>query len=468
MPRCGPSTPPRGSRPPVGVRGVGAQVALARQESPHRGQVLVGFAKDLAVDLPHTAAALREGTLSEFRAMLIARESGCLDREQRALLDEALCAPGPDGARFVEGLGTGRVVGEVRRRVAGIDPAAVVARNRRAETERRVSLRPAPDTMAYLTGLLPMVQAIAAHVALGREADRLRAEGDPRSRGQLMADLMITRLTGQATATGVPVTVEVVLSDQSLLGAGHEPATIPGWGPVPAQIAREAIARATEDLGAWIRRLYTDPAGNLVALSTKQRLATNGLATYLNLRDQGLCRTPWCDAPARHTDHVIPADQGGPTTAANLQGLCEACNHTKQAPGWTQDLVIDDLQARHTVQTTTPTGHRHRSRAPHPTHTSTSTSTSTDTPTPPRHRVAPPRTPRPRRLSAHAVVPAVAGSRVSCRGRCDEQRPSVSAGGEPLSPTWPEHVRLRRGAVRSRLSGSATARPAADARASRP
>ena len=346
-------------------RGVGAQVALARQESPHRGQVLVGFAKDLAVDLPHTAAALREGTLSEFRAMLIARESGCLDREQRALLDEALCAPGPDGARFVEGLGTGRVVGEVRRRVAAIDPAAVVRRNRRAETERRVSLRPAPDTMAYLTGLLPMVQAIAAHVALGREADRLRAEGDPRSKGQLMADLMITRLTGQATATGVPVTVDVVLSDQSLLGAGHEPATIPGWGPVPAQIAREAIARATEDLGAWIRRLYTDPAGNLVALSTKQRLATNGLATYLNLRDQGLCRTPWCDAPARHTDHVTPADQGGPTTAANLQGLCEACNHTKQAPGWTQD-VIDDLLTRHTVQTTTPTGHRHRSRAPAP------------------------------------------------------------------------------------------------------
>ncbi|MGH3659500.1 MAG: hypothetical protein ACRDUA_22870, partial [Micromonosporaceae bacterium] len=44
------------------------------------------------------------------------------------------------------------------------------------------------------------------------------------------------------------------------------------------------------------------------------------------------------------------------------QGLCEACNYTKQAPGW---------QARpspgtggHQVETTTPTGHRHRSRPP--------------------------------------------------------------------------------------------------------
>ncbi len=119
---------------------------------------------------------------------------------------------------------------------------------------------------------------------------------------------------------------------------------------------------------AWVRRLYTDPSGNLVALSTKQRLATDGLATYLALRDQGLCRTPWCDAPARHSDHIVPAAQGGPTTAENTQGLCEACDHTKQAPGWTQTVIpdTDDPAGRHTVETTTPTGHRHRSRAPAP------------------------------------------------------------------------------------------------------
>ena len=65
-------------------RGVGAQVALARSESPHRGQVLLGFAKDLATDLPHTRQALREGVLNEYRAVLVARETGCLDREDRA------------------------------------------------------------------------------------------------------------------------------------------------------------------------------------------------------------------------------------------------------------------------------------------------------------------------------------------------------------------------------------------------
>ncbi len=342
-------------------RGVAAQVALARSESPHRGQVLLGLAKDLAVDLPCTREALRTGVLSEFRAMLVARETGCLGREDRARVDEQVCGdPG-----VLEGLGTARLVGELRRRCYALDPASVVRRAKRAESERRVSVRPAPDTTAYLTGLLPMGRAIAAHTALATEADRLRSAGDPRTRGQLMADLMVERLTGQATADAVPICLNLVMSDRAAFGAGHEAATVPGFGPVPAQIARELLARATQDLQAWVRRLYADPTGHLVALSTKQRLATDGLAIYLQLRDQGLCRTPYCDAPARHGDHVVPAAEGGPTTATNTQGLCEACDHTKQAPGWAQTVVPDDT-GRHTVQTTTPTGHRHRSRAPAP------------------------------------------------------------------------------------------------------
>ena len=168
--------------------------------------------------------------------------------------------------------------------------------------------------MAYLTGLLPMAPAISAHVALGKEADRLRSAGDPRSRGQLMADLMVSRLTGLPDVAGegpvVPVCLDLVMSDKTALGAGHDAATIPGHGPVPAQIARELAARATQAMQAWVRRLYTDPSGNLVALSTKQRLATDGLATFLALRDQGLCRTPWCDAPARHADHIHPRRRG--------------------------------------------------------------------------------------------------------------------------------------------------------------
>jgi hypothetical protein len=84
------------------------------------------------------------------------------------------------------------------------------------------------------------------------------------------------------------------------------------------------------------------------------------LARFINLRDR-ICRTPWCDAPFRHRDHVESLDEGGLTTAGNGQGLCEQCNHAKQAAGW---RARPRPGPRHTVETTTPTGHSYASTAP--------------------------------------------------------------------------------------------------------
>ena len=86
-----------------------------------------------------------------------------------------------------------------------------------------------------------------------------------------------------------------------------------------------------------------------------------GLAHYIRLRDR-TCRTPWCDAPVRHTDHIKPVSQGGATTASNGQALCEACNYAKQAPGWHATPTDDPANPHVTI--TTPTGHRYQSQAP--------------------------------------------------------------------------------------------------------
>jgi 5-methylcytosine-specific restriction endonuclease McrA len=92
------------------------------------------------------------------------------------------------------------------------------------------------------------------------------------------------------------------------------------------------------------------------------RLFPDGLAQLIRLRDQ-VCRTPWCDAPVRHLDHIVAYADGGPTTADNGQGLCTACNHAKQAPGWRAEAVPNP-GGRHRVRTTTPTGHVYTSTAP--------------------------------------------------------------------------------------------------------
>jgi len=58
----------------VGV-GVGAQVGLARRDSPFRGGRYVGLAQALLSELPATMAALRAGDTSEWRATVVARET---------------------------------------------------------------------------------------------------------------------------------------------------------------------------------------------------------------------------------------------------------------------------------------------------------------------------------------------------------------------------------------------------------
>jgi hypothetical protein len=119
----------------------------------------------------------------------------------------------------------------------------------------------------------------------------------------------------------------------------------------------------------WVRRLYADRhAGALTAMESRSRIAPAGLARFIRSRDR-TCRTPYCDAPIRHTDHVTPYASGGTTSAENLQGLCEQCNYAKEAVGWSSRTVPDapatpGTRGRHTVEVTTPTGHRYRSAAP--------------------------------------------------------------------------------------------------------
>ena len=339
-------------------RGVAAEIALARQDSPARGSRHLGFAKALVDEMPHTLAALEGGILSEWRATLIVRESACLDLEDRRTLDTEMCG---DPGRLI-GLGDRRIAAESRAIAYRLDPHAVVDRAVRAERERTVTIRPAPDCMTYLTALLPLAQGVSAFAALKRAADTC---GDGRGRGQVMADTLVERVTGRSAAVATPVAVDLVLSDESLLAGGGSPATVPGYGPIPAQVARHLIADAAADRSsrATLRRLYRHPrSGALVAMESRSRNFPSGLAKFIALRD-GTCRTPYCDAPIRHIDHATPASRGGPTSADNGNGRCEACNYAKESAGWRTSASAGE-DGTHAVVITTPTGATHHSTAP--------------------------------------------------------------------------------------------------------
>ena len=339
-------------------RGLSAEIALARHDSPNRGGRHLGFARALVHEMPYTLAALESGALSEWRATLIVRESACLSLEDRRTLDVRMCAD----QTALDGLGDKRIEADAKAIAYQLDPQAVVDKAVRAQSERNVTVRPAPDTMTYVTALLPMTQGVSVYAALKRAAD---TSFDDRSRGQVMADTLVERVTGHPADVPVPVAVNLVMTDESLLGGATTPAHVPGYGPVPAAIACRLAgdAIADERSRATLRRLYRHPdSGALVAMESRSRLFPKGLAQFIAFRDD-TCRTPYCDAPIRHTDHATPYARGGPTTAANGLGGCEACNYAKEAPGW-RVHTFDADGRRHKAVYVTPTGASHESHAP--------------------------------------------------------------------------------------------------------
>lgn len=338
-------------------RGVAAQVGLARKESHHRGQRHLALAKVVPAEMPHLWAAWRQGKVTEHGATHAARETACLEVEDRLEVDRLLAAD----PETLDAMSVRDIASFCRNHAARLDPAAVVKRRRKAEEERCVTIRPAPDTMVHLTALLPVKDGVACYAALTKTAGTARAEGDARTKGQVMADTLVDHvLAGHHATTGNKIELGLVMTDRSVLGDADDTAHIDGYGPIPAELGREIL---TDTLAAgeqlWLRRLYASPTtGELVAMDSRARTYPAGLAKLIRLRDQ-VCRTPWCDAPIRHTDHAHTVTDGGETSAENGQGLCEACNLAKEAPGWHARPSPDG-----SIETTTPTGHRHRTRPP--------------------------------------------------------------------------------------------------------
>lgn len=75
-----------------------------------------------------------------------------------------------------------------------LDPCAA-----KAENDRTVTIRPAPDTMTWVSALLPVAQGVGAYAALRRAAD---TTFDDRSRGQLMADTLVELVWGRLRPGG--------------------------------------------------------------------------------------------------------------------------------------------------------------------------------------------------------------------------------------------------------------------------
>ena len=339
---------------------VNAEVGLMCRLAPRTAAARVADAVALVTRLPAVLVALSDGRISSQSARAISEESAALPREFLADLQERVLAKA--GSQTPS-----QVRASTRRAVAHLDAEAVRRRAEQARTERHVRVTPEADGMATVSAYLPAADAVGIYGVLDECARRTGGTGDARSidarRADALVDLVLDRLSRPTADPGscareprerpdaaershadeppddrrirdrADVQIRVTVSLTTLLGLHQLPAELAGYGPIPADTARELAAH-----GTW-RRLVTDPlSGQPLDYGVTRYRPPPHLAEHVIARDQ-TCDFPSCRIPAHRCDldHRVPFDPvtgTGETSAENLGARCRTHHRLKSSPGW--------------------------------------------------------------------------------------------------------------------------------------
>lgn len=291
--------------------------------SPTRARTQLRIGRDLRAGLGRVRELYGAGELDQPKVAVVVSACSHLDEAERAEVDQRLAA------HDLRALGLRRIADLARTITAQVAPEKFTERARAARRERHVTLGPAEDGMALLRAHLPAEQGIACYAALRKAVTEhwVTAEEVTRTRGQIMADTLVERLTGTVPTEPVAaVEVQVLVPVDALVQADGRPLPVelPGFGPVPAEFLVEP-GRST-----W-RRLITDD-GVVVGADSRRRTFTGVLAQVIRSRDRGRCTAPHCDAPVEHLDHLRPWAEGGATTLDNGAGTCAFHNLVRAVP----------------------------------------------------------------------------------------------------------------------------------------
>ncbi|HJU97440.1 MAG TPA: DUF222 domain-containing protein [Jiangellaceae bacterium] len=359
---------------------IAARLAVSRRAA----DLKLSLAIDLAERLPATAAALREGRIDVSKAKAIIEHTGRIDdvESRRRVEDRVLARAGTQTAPELRR--------SLLRAVHAVDPHAVRRRRAKAQAERGVQLQPLPDAMAEITAVLPAEDAMTVFTALDAIA-QCADPADPRPVDARRADAL-TDLCRNVLAVGYAPAmsgchdgddgahrggegsrasadrrsrrrrrrsgpqIQVTVAATTLLGVDDRPGVLAGYGPIPAEVARQIAA---DPHASW-RRILTDPAsGVLLDYGTTVYRPPPALARHVRARDQ-VCAFPGCRQPAARCDldHCTPYPHG-PTCAANLGPLCRHHHRAKTDGGWRWQRHDDG-----TIVWTAPTGHQYQTQTP--------------------------------------------------------------------------------------------------------
>jgi hypothetical protein len=225
---------------------------------------------------------------------------------------------------------------------------------RKKYADRTVTGHDDKDGMSWLSINNTTDQVRLAHHRLTLAAKQKRAEGDSRTLDQLRADLAIDLLTGKEEGVPVPTyarpIVNLTVPIQTVMGLSDDPGVLSGGTVIPAALCR----KIAQEPGATWHRMLTDPAGNLVELSTTRYQPTKAIWSWV-VAEQSTCYRSGCDSAATEDelDHRVRWPDGA-TSTRNLWPGCKSDHKCKHAPGFSIEQTPDG-----SFTLRTPAGFRH-------------------------------------------------------------------------------------------------------------
>ncbi|MDQ0848720.1 hypothetical protein QFZ65_000658 [Arthrobacter sp. B3I9] len=316
---------------------VTAEVACALTVSERSAAALLAESATLTTGLPLTLSALQAGTMSWQHARVMIEETSGLDPAGTAALEAHFLDPeAPSAARGCPAgeLVPGRFRAKARKWRELHHPVSIETRHRRGAEDRRLEFVPDRDGMAWISAYLPADVAVAAWSRVTEAARALQGPNEPRTLTQLRADVAADWLVaGVAEGTPSPkAQVLVTVPVLSLLGAGTEPATLDGYGPVPPSIARRLVG---DGAGSFLRVLTDPRSGAPLEIGRTSYRVPKAMRQWLRLRD-GRCPFPGCNNHSldNEADHLLAWSGGGGTGITNLGQPCRRHHRLRHTTAW--------------------------------------------------------------------------------------------------------------------------------------
>jgi hypothetical protein len=369
--------------------------------------------------LPPAIDALGAGTISWQHAKILADETEGLGPAGAIALAAHFLdpdAPNPARGAAAGDLVPGRFRAKVRNWRERHHPETLEKRHTKCAADRRMEYTPDRDGMAWLSLYLPADTASAIWNRSTALARGLQGPEEPRSMTQLRPDIAAHLLlaagpalspapeptaaelsteenadapvgvaslaaadanetatastgheetirSGSTDLANVPVPkvdVLVTVPVFSLLGLTDEPATLDGYGPIPASMARKLV---TDGASSFYRVLVDPRDGAPLEIGRTNYRLTKAMKKTLQLRD-GKCTFPGCNnhSPDNDTDHLTAWHHGGTTGISNLAQLCPKHHRLKHATGWTPTPATHNEPPGWT----SPTGRHYKPEQPDP------------------------------------------------------------------------------------------------------